>query len=44
MSTMMSAGRKGSAQLEVMQKAGWKIDENEKGEPTGPGNKCQQTN
>lgn len=40
----MSAGRKGSTQLEVMQKAGWKIDENEKGEPTGPGNKCQQTN
>ncbi|KAH8257805.1 hypothetical protein KR038_001344 [Drosophila bunnanda] len=26
----LSVGRKGSGQLEVMQKAGWKIDENEK--------------
>lgn len=29
----VSFGRKGSGQLEVMQKAGWKIDENEKGRP-----------
>ncbi|ALC41369.1 CG11044 [Drosophila busckii] len=28
--SLANAGRKGSAQLEVMQKAGWKIDENEK--------------
>lgn len=42
MSTL-SAGRKGSGQLEVMQKAGWKIDENEKGEPSEPGRQCQQT-
>lgn len=39
----LSAGRKGSGQLEVMQKAGWKIDENEKGEPSEPGRQCQQT-
>jgi len=29
----LSMGRKGSGQLEVMQKAGWKIDGDEKGRP-----------